>query len=73
MGLGRARHIQTHIHRGPEGEREGDKNGKRKSEREMGGEIEERYVLTDGAQKHRCGEMEMGERVKGRGRERDQD
>lgn len=36
-GLGRARYIQTHIHRGPEGEKEGDKMGKGSQTKRWGG------------------------------------
>ena len=36
-GLGRARYIQTRIHRGPEGEKEGDKMGKGSQTKRWGG------------------------------------
>lgn len=60
------RSIQTHIHRGPEGEGAGDEE--KETERERNGETGRKDTCSDKEPGQRDGEMEMGKRDRQRQR-----
>ena len=62
-----SKHIYTEAQR----ERGREINMGKGSQRKRWREIEERHMLTEGAQKQRYGEMEMGERHEDRNRDQD--